>query len=280
MDHAVPTCLAESCGSRDDNLSWNLSRVKQGDAIQVRQHGSTGSGRAGIVKGADQTQGWVSSSDEHADGRDEQRSDSYIGGERCGSRCVHFQKPDVLKLDGPTEDLLEVSSQDEDLRVWATYIGIPVVPTSWLDVSEEDVKGSEYRSRLSRKVVKRRYRTVSRMFVLMRSLYGAQMTIALRSTNDCAQLGKRSGRMCSLRRISRLAFGRPKSCVVVNATCVDLFTKMTSLRIRSSGHGRSPSLMRKGSFLERFPHIAECASENVFHVQFPLSTASESESEQ
>ena len=79
-----------------------------------RQHGFTGSGRAEIVKGADQTQGWVSSSDEHADGRDAQRSDSYIGGERCGSRCVHFQKPDVLKLDGPTEDLLEVSSQVEE----------------------------------------------------------------------------------------------------------------------------------------------------------------------
>ena len=85
-----------------------------------RQHGSTGSGRAEIVNGSDQTQGWVASSHEHVDGRDVQRSDSSIRGERCGSRRVQFQKPDVLKLDGPTEDMLEVSSQVEEPRVWAT----------------------------------------------------------------------------------------------------------------------------------------------------------------
>ena len=129
------------------------------------------------MKGADQTQGWVPSSDEHVEGRDAQRSDSFIGGERCGSRCVHFQKPDVLKLDGPTQDLLEVSCLVEAPRVWATYIDIPVIPTSWLDVSEEDVKRLEYRSGLCRKIVKRWDRTVPRMFVLMRSLYGAQLTV-------------------------------------------------------------------------------------------------------
>ena len=31
----VLTCLAECCGTRDDTLSWNLSRVKQREAIQV-----------------------------------------------------------------------------------------------------------------------------------------------------------------------------------------------------------------------------------------------------
>ena len=34
-DRTVVACLAECCGSRDDRLSWNLSRAKQCDAIQV-----------------------------------------------------------------------------------------------------------------------------------------------------------------------------------------------------------------------------------------------------
>ena len=43
-DHASRTRLAKSCGSRDDSLSWNLSRVKQGGAIRVTTwiHGSEG----------------------------------------------------------------------------------------------------------------------------------------------------------------------------------------------------------------------------------------------
>ena len=43
-DHASRTRLAKSCGSRDDSLSWNLSRVKQGGAIRVTTwiHGSKG----------------------------------------------------------------------------------------------------------------------------------------------------------------------------------------------------------------------------------------------
>ena len=32
LDHVGRTRLANSCGSRDDSLSWNLSRVKQGGA--------------------------------------------------------------------------------------------------------------------------------------------------------------------------------------------------------------------------------------------------------
>ena len=48
--HAAPSdrvCrnrLAKSCGSRDDSLSWNLSRVKWGGAIRVTTwiHGSEG----------------------------------------------------------------------------------------------------------------------------------------------------------------------------------------------------------------------------------------------
>ena len=87
-----------------------------------RQHGSTGSGRAEIVKGEDQTQGWVSSSDEHADGRDAQRSDSCIRGERCGSRCVHFQKPDVLKLD-PCPRPMEPSAKS--VRQMSTETPLP-----------------------------------------------------------------------------------------------------------------------------------------------------------
>ena len=34
-DHVGRTRLAKSCGSRDDSLSWNLSRVKQGGAIRA-----------------------------------------------------------------------------------------------------------------------------------------------------------------------------------------------------------------------------------------------------
>ena len=35
MDRVCRPRLAKSCGSRDDSLSWNLSRVKQGGAIRV-----------------------------------------------------------------------------------------------------------------------------------------------------------------------------------------------------------------------------------------------------
>ena len=44
MGHATRTRLAKSCGSRDDSLSWNLSRVKQGGAIRMTTwvHGSEG----------------------------------------------------------------------------------------------------------------------------------------------------------------------------------------------------------------------------------------------
>ena len=35
MDHVSQTRLAKYCGSRDDSLSWNLSRAKQGDTIRV-----------------------------------------------------------------------------------------------------------------------------------------------------------------------------------------------------------------------------------------------------
>ena len=44
MDRVCRTRLAKSCGSRDDSLSWNLSRVKQGGAIRVTTwiHGSEG----------------------------------------------------------------------------------------------------------------------------------------------------------------------------------------------------------------------------------------------
>ena len=35
LDRVDRACLVESGGARDDSLSWNLSRVKQGDAIRV-----------------------------------------------------------------------------------------------------------------------------------------------------------------------------------------------------------------------------------------------------
>ena len=35
LDHVGRTRMAKSCGSRDDTLSWNLSRVKQGGAIRA-----------------------------------------------------------------------------------------------------------------------------------------------------------------------------------------------------------------------------------------------------
>ena len=62
-------------------------------------------------------------------------------------------------------------------RVCATCMGIRVIPTRWLDVSEEDVKRSEYRSRLCWNRVKRWDRILPRMFVMMRSLHGAHMTV-------------------------------------------------------------------------------------------------------
>ena len=44
MDRVCRTRLAKSCGSRDDSLSWNLSRVKRGGAIRVTTwiHGNEG----------------------------------------------------------------------------------------------------------------------------------------------------------------------------------------------------------------------------------------------
>ena len=35
LDRVDQSCLVESGGARDDSLSWNQSRVKQGDAIRV-----------------------------------------------------------------------------------------------------------------------------------------------------------------------------------------------------------------------------------------------------
>ena len=35
VDHVGRSRLVEHCGSRDDSLSWNLSRVKQGETIRV-----------------------------------------------------------------------------------------------------------------------------------------------------------------------------------------------------------------------------------------------------
>ena len=47
-DHVGRTRLAKSCGSRDDSLSWNLSRVKQGGAIRAddMDHKTERAGRA------------------------------------------------------------------------------------------------------------------------------------------------------------------------------------------------------------------------------------------
>ena len=50
---------------------------------------------------------------EYADDRDAQSPDGCTGGEQCGSRCVHFQEPNLLELDGHAKELLEVSRQVE-----------------------------------------------------------------------------------------------------------------------------------------------------------------------
>ena len=44
MDRVCRTRVVKSCGSRDDSLSWNLSRVKTGGAIRTTTwiHGSEG----------------------------------------------------------------------------------------------------------------------------------------------------------------------------------------------------------------------------------------------
>ena len=62
MDRVCRTRLAKSCGSRDDSLSWNLSRVKQGGAIRVTTwiHGTEGvrwrCGQRDAVRGQDDAQ--------------------------------------------------------------------------------------------------------------------------------------------------------------------------------------------------------------------------------
>ena len=68
-DHASRTRLAKSCGSRDDSLSWNLSRVFQGGAIRTATwiQGGEGvrwwGGRRVAVRRQEQLE--VSSSEEH-----------------------------------------------------------------------------------------------------------------------------------------------------------------------------------------------------------------------
>ena len=48
LGHVGRTRLAKSCGSRDDSLSWNLSRVKQDGAIRAddKDHKAEGARRA------------------------------------------------------------------------------------------------------------------------------------------------------------------------------------------------------------------------------------------
>ena len=59
MDRVCRTRLAKSCGSRDDSLSWNLSRVKQGGAIRVTTwiRGSEGRALEGWSKSRSETTG-------------------------------------------------------------------------------------------------------------------------------------------------------------------------------------------------------------------------------
>ena len=57
MDRVCRTRLAKSCGSRDDSLSWNLSRVKHGGAIRTTTwiHGGEGVRWRGGRRVADRT---------------------------------------------------------------------------------------------------------------------------------------------------------------------------------------------------------------------------------
>ena len=49
MDHVGRTRLAKSCGSCDDSLSWNLSRVKQGGAIRANDMGPQDRGQVHVT---------------------------------------------------------------------------------------------------------------------------------------------------------------------------------------------------------------------------------------
>ena len=49
IDHVGRTRLAMSCGSRDDSLSWNLSRVKQGSAIRADDIDHWIEGRCNVI---------------------------------------------------------------------------------------------------------------------------------------------------------------------------------------------------------------------------------------
>ena len=94
---------------------------------------------------------------ECVDGKDAQRSDGCIKGERCESRCVHFQETSVMTC-------LDTGTVELDFM-------------SWLDVNQEDVQQPEYRSKLCRKEIKRLDSTVlerSREYVMF--LFSKAMT--------------------------------------------------------------------------------------------------------
>ena len=49
IDHVCRTRLAMSCGSRDDSLSWKMSRVKQGSAFRADDMDHRVEGRCNVI---------------------------------------------------------------------------------------------------------------------------------------------------------------------------------------------------------------------------------------
>ena len=72
----------------------------------------------------------------------------------CDVGCVH---PELLKVSRQFElDFMSRSGvYRKQPRTWATYFGIPAIPTRWLDVNKEDAKQPKYRFRLCGKELKR-----------------------------------------------------------------------------------------------------------------------------
>ena len=148
---------SEPCEAGRSNPSRRQGATGSRTEREARQGNELLASSSWCAEGAGQTQRWVSSVREHAEGRYAQTSAGCIGGERHRSQCAHSYEFDVLEFDEYTEELLEVSRQVElDFmsrlgvhrkrpRTRATDSGILAIPTRWLDVSKECVKQPKYR---------------------------------------------------------------------------------------------------------------------------------------
>ena len=115
------------CSNLFGRVLWNTRRQSQLESEPCEAVRSTRGG-------ADPNQGWTYSPCECADGKDAQKFDGCVGGERCEPRFVHFQETNAMT----------------HLDTGKVELGF----MSWLDVNDEDVKQLEYRTRLCRKEIK------------------------------------------------------------------------------------------------------------------------------